>query len=164
MKNKWILVAVIALGIFTLAAQCDKEKVNTEKNNLPELTITLDQTAWFCMNECRYNFTFREETVVTQRFDAPNDENPLWVCERKANSANWQAIVKALDLDALAQTEATIGCPGCADEPIETLKVTTGDFSHEVRMNMGTEVPGIQDLLNVLRDQSENFKNRNNCQ
>lgn len=165
MKNKLLLfVTFLALALITQASKCDKEKITTGKNNLPELSITLDQTAWFCAGECRYNFVFQEEQATTSRFDRPNDETPLWTCSRPLTSQKWNAILKVLDLDALADTEATIGCPGCADEPIETLTVNTGDQTYEVRMNMNAEVPSIQPLLDELRRQAESLKDRKNCQ
>lgn len=164
MKNNLFFLSMILLGILTQSSQCDKENVKTEKSNLAELTITLDQTAWFCPGNCRYNFVFQEGSVTTRRFDKPNDETPLWTCNRSLSSGNWQDIVAALDIDNLVDTEETIGCPGCADAPIETLRVESGDFSKEVRMNMGEDVPSIQALLNELREQAEGLKSQDNCQ
>lgn len=164
MRNNFFLLASIVLALFTLSSQCQKENVTAEKSNLTELKINLDQTAWFCANNCRYNFSFQEDFVTTRRYNTPNDENPIWTCTRPLSAQQWKAITDALDLEKLAATDATIGCPGCADEAIETLKVTTGQFSHEVRMNMLTEVPAIQDLLDELRGQAENYKDQDNCQ
>jgi hypothetical protein len=164
MKNNLFLLGILLLSIFTQSSQCEKEKVTTEKSNLSELSITLDQTAWFCAGDCRFNFVFQEGNVTTRRFDKPNDETPLWTCSRTLSSKNWQAIVNALDIDNLIDTEETIGCPGCADAPIETLRVENGDFSKEVRMNQGETVPSIQPLLDELREQAESFKSQKNCQ
>jgi hypothetical protein len=164
MKNNLFFLIMVSLAMLTQSSQCKKDDLTTEKSNLTALTITLDQTAWFCAGNCRYNFVFREGEVITSRYDKPNDETPLWVCERNLSGADWQDIVAALDIDNLIDTEETIGCPGCADAPIETLKVENGDFAKEVRMNMGEEVPSIQPLLEELREQAEGYKNQNNCQ
>jgi hypothetical protein len=163
MKNNLILFAFVLLGFLTMSSQCKKEKLENEKN-LSELVISLDQTAWFCAGNCRYNFTFTEGEVITRRYDAPNDENPLWICTRKLSDSDWQSLVGALDKDALAQVEETIGCPGCADEPVETLKVTSDQYEHAVKMNMGTEVPAIQSLLSELRTRVESYKDQEDCE
>lgn len=155
---------ILVLSILTQSSQCEKEKVSTEKSDLAELAITLDQTAWFCADNCRYNFVFREGEVVTRRFSKPNDETPLWTCNRTLSGKDWQAIVEALDIDNLIDTEETIGCPGCADAPIETVRVESGDFAKEVRMNQGESVPSIQPLLDEIRAQAEELKNQENCQ
>lgn len=164
MKNNLFLMSILLLAILTQSSQCEKEDLNPEKSNLAELTITLDQTAWFCAGECRYNFVFQEGLVITSRYDKPNDETPLWICDRSLSATDWQTIRTALDLDNLVDTEETIGCPGCADAPIETLEVVNGDFSRSVSMNMGEDVPSIQPLLDVLRAEAEGYKNQDNCQ
>lgn len=164
MKNNLFFLGILLLSMLTQSSQCEKEKITTEKSNLTELIITLDQTAWFCAGNCRYNFVFQEDKVTTRRFDRPNDETPLWTCSRNLSSQNWRDIVNVLDLDNLVDTEETIGCPGCADAPIETLTVENGDFSKEVRMNQGEKVASIQALLDELRDQAESFKSQENCQ
>ena len=164
MKNRIIFPAIILLALFTLSTKCEKEQASPEKSNLAELQVNLDQTAWFCLDNCRYNFTFLEGSVTTRRYNAPNDENPLWTCTRSLSQSDWQSLLGALDLNTLAQTEATIGCPGCADEPVETLLVKQADFSHEVRMNVQAEVPAIQGLLDELRGLAENYKSQENCQ
>ena len=164
MKNKLILLTTLFVALITLSSQCNKEKIATENEELTALEINLDQTAWFCQSNCRYNFAFSEGNVTVKRYDKPNDEQPLWQCDRKLPSADWQAILKVLDIDALAQVEETIGCPGCADAPIETLKVTTGQFSKEVRMEVQDKVPAIQDFLDELRVQAEEYRAQENCQ
>lgn len=163
MKNNLILFAFVLLGFLTMSTQCEKEKVSKEKS-LSELVITLDQTAWFCAGNCRYNFTFTDGEVITKRYDAPNDETPLWTCTRKFAAADWQKLAEALDKDAFGQVEETIGCPGCADEAIETVTVRDASFEHAVRMNVGTEVSAIQPFLEELRTQAEAYKEQNNCE
>lgn len=163
MKNNLILLSTLLLSLLTLSSQCEKNKLSTSKSNLVDLVITLDQTTWFCAGNCRYNFVFQDQMVTIRRYDAPIDETPLWTCTRSLSSQDWAAILEVLDLDGLAQTEATIGCPGCADETIETLRVESGDFSQEVRMNRHTTVLSIQPLLDELRAQAESLKDQGNC-
>lgn len=164
MKNNLFLVCLFALALVTQSSKCEKEDLTTEKSNLAELTITLDQTAWFCADDCRYNFVFKTGSVTTSHFDMPNAETPVWTCTRNLSDENWNAIVKALDIDNLIDTEETIGCPGCADAPIETVTVESGDFEKSVRMNMMETVPSIQPLLDELRAQAENYKDQDGCQ
>ena len=164
MKSKFLLPTLFMLAIVSLSSQCEKESVSPEKAQLGELEISLDQTAWFCISNCGYNFSFQEGSVLTRRFDAPNDDTPLWECKRILPDSDWNAILSVIDLDALSQTAETIGCPGCADEPIETLRVTNGDFTREIRMNVMEEVPAIQALLDELRSQADQYKNQEDCQ
>ncbi|MEZ4991068.1 MAG: hypothetical protein R2824_11675 [Saprospiraceae bacterium] len=163
MKNNLILFTLVLLGFFTMSSQCKKEQLGNEKN-FSELVISLDQTAWFCAEKCRYNFTFTDGQVTTERYNAPNDETPLWTCTRKLAAADWQKLVATFDKDALSGVEETIGCPGCADEPIETVKVSTAQFEHAVRMNIGTAIPAVQPLLDELRSQAEAYKDQENCE
>lgn len=163
MKNNLILFALVLAGFLTMATQCEKEKISKEKS-LSELTITLDQTAWYCAETCRYNFTFTDGEVITRRYNAPIDTVPLWTCARTLASADWKQLVEALDKEAFGQVDETIGCPGCADEPIETITVQDASFEHAVRMNVGTEVSAIQPLLKELRTQAEAYKEQNNCE
>lgn len=163
MKNNLFFLGMLLLTLITQSSQCEKDQISTEKSNLAELTVTLDQTAWFCADNCRYNFTFEDGTVTTRRYNKPNDEAPLWTCSRSLSAKQWNAIVEALDIDNLIDTEETIGCPGCADAPIETLRVENGDFAKEVRMNQGEDVPSIQPLLDELRKQAEGFRSQDNC-
>lgn len=164
MKKQFLSAAILLIGLLTMATRCQKADVDDpNKNQLSEVEITLDRTAFFCAGNCRTVVMFEEGEALTGHYDKPNDEDPLWECRRNLTDKQWRAILDALDMDALAKTEATIGCPGCADEPIETLKVNDGEKSYEIRMNQGAEVPTIQKLLNELRPLAEAFSTEENC-
>lgn len=164
MKKQFAFVALLLLGLLTTSSRCQKSDVDDlNKDQSSEVQIILDRTAYFCAERCRTQYLFEDGQVLTSHFDRPNDEDPRWECRRNLPAKQWQSILDALDMNALSSTDPTIGCPGCADEPIETLVVSNGEKNFEIRMNQGAEVPSIQALLDVLRPLADQYSTENNC-
>lgn len=161
MKVNWLFF--LSLALLPLLSTCEKEQ-NAGEKNIPGLTITWERASGFCISECRLEIRFSEGQVLTRQFDRPGDNTPKWTCQRPLPSTQWSDLTGSFNKNAFSGLGPSIGCPGCADEPIETIRVSDGSETLEVRFNAGTEVPQIQSFLNELREKAALYDEETNCE
>ena len=59
-------------------------------------------------------------------------------------------VVEQLDWAAFQALPSTLGCPGCADGPIETITISNGNISKTITLEGGMQVKEIQSFLDTV--------------
>jgi hypothetical protein len=67
------------------------------------------------------------------------------------SSAEWDALIRALDRRAIETLPDTVGCPDCADGGAESLAVVGADWQKRVIFEHGARMPELQPLLDRVR-------------
>jgi hypothetical protein len=85
------------------------------------------------------------------RFFEENTEFPLIIKEVSFSESDWNELIDMVDFEEFSLLPDRVGCPGCADAPIEWIEITSGNKTKKIEFEHGDEIPEIKELALALQ-------------
>lgn len=131
---------------------------------LDEETVAIDfsikygTTCGWCAGE-EY-ITISDSEILYERNIPCGGEKGLTKKSRKLDSAEWNTILESFEYE-LFKTLDYNECNVCADGCDEIIKISDGDFVHEIRYSPAENVEGMEDLREILSNIMEEMRAMN---
>lgn len=119
--------------------------------------IKTGTSAGHCIGYCAKEFTITSDRIVlTQNGrDFVSDE---WsdllekTNESQMSQTEWNELVGLIDFNQFSSLPDKIGCPGCADAPVEWIEISLDGKTKRIEFENGDKIPEISDLMDALRE------------
>jgi hypothetical protein len=123
------------------------------KNNDTKIIRVVHGTSFghcrgYCIKEETYSK--KEQQYEKRGWDANQTKALSWEFETKKQE--FESLVKRIDLAKFNELDSIIGCPDCADAGAEYLIIETKTGSRKVVFDAYSSPPGIEALLDYLRE------------
>lgn len=112
----------------------------------------------FCAGYCINELTIVGTDVDFIAKGNPQLEIPERLLEGTITTAEYQALIDAIDMEALFALDDVIGCPDCADGGAEWIEVTNNEGVRKVTFEYNAEIPQIRPLLDKVRVIRKRFR------
>src|SRR5579859_5835912 len=129
MHRQLCSVALFALmaGIGSSTAQQPTQTTRSSKP-LHVTSIALAQVSDWCDGYCSIRLVVSDENaVLTMSAINEKDKYPELIVKSDISAKRWKSLTQAVDRQALLALPDVVGCPGCADQPIEAIEVHFSD-------------------------------------
>ncbi|NJK77742.1 MAG: hypothetical protein HC944_01515 [Nanoarchaeota archaeon] len=122
-----------------------------------KLTITTGTNAGHCIGYCAKEFTITPTNIVYSQtgHDFVSDEwldLPEKTKVTKFSQAQWDELVGLIDFKKFNSLPDKIGCPGCADAPVEWIEISYNGKTKKIEFESADKIPQIADLITVLQE------------
>ncbi|MGI0056043.1 MAG: hypothetical protein ACREAK_01580, partial [Nitrosarchaeum sp.] len=113
--------------------------------------------AGHCIGYCTKEFTITSEKIVASEtgHEFVSDtwkDLPEKTKETSISQKEWNALVKLIDFQKFNALPDRIGCPGCADAPVEWIEISYGHTTKKIEFENGDLIPEIDNLRQVLQE------------
>ena len=111
-----------------------------------------------CYGYCSYVLSVERGTAVLQAYSQGEDKQkcPDLKVSADLSETHWKELTESIDRDSLLSLPRKIGCPGCVDEPVESIEVRFSDHAKtEIYYNAGGapgELEGLSQKLTALKE------------
>lgn len=116
----------------------------------PRVTpILFSRSSGMCYGYCSAELEAEpgEATLLTQSWEKDKNECPDLKVRADLSDKHWKELIQLIDREALFGLPDRIGCPGCADEVIESVEARFSNHTKKaVRYNLGNAPKEIQAL------------------
>ncbi|GAB3766213.1 hypothetical protein [Spirosoma pomorum] len=150
------LLAII-LVMALLADRCTGSV--TETVNPDNVVVRTGTSFGMCVGYCNQDYVVQGSTItLTQRINGDPRQRPTKTCQFSLDAGVQKQLLAMINLTQFKQQPATIGCPDCADGGAEYIEVQVGEQKHRVTFDYGRTIPGFEPLVDLLRQQRNQFK------
>ncbi|BDQ31507.1 hypothetical protein NZNM25_05030 [Nitrosopumilus zosterae] len=113
--------------------------------------------AGHCIGYCAKEFLITPDKIIFSQNgrDFVSDEwsdLPEKTKEFTLSQAEWSGLVDLINFDQFRSLPDKIGCPGCADAPVEWIEISYDDKTKRIEFENGDEIPELSELIVVLRE------------
>ena len=109
--------------------------------------IKTGTSAGFCLGYCSKEFVITPEKITyTQSGRDVTDITK----EIPFSKSAWSDLVALVDFKQFNSLPDNIGCPGCADAPVEFIEITKGDITKRIHFEVIGDAPEIKELIMAL--------------
>lgn len=146
-----LLLAVVGIG----ACANMKEKSTATSNEIVSIThgISYGHCRGYCTTELVLEPNLAQFTRSSRdAINYPEDKK-----YRPVLPENWKNINASFDQEKWNAMDSIIGCPDCADGGAEYLIITTKSGSKKVTIEAGSEFPGLEDMVKIIRTLRSEF-------
>jgi hypothetical protein len=155
MKN--LLIFTFVLSLF-LISSCTQENLRSEASvSLENLTIKSGQSFGFCVGKCYSEIAIKGKkvTLLVKETSSKGNSNIKneYTFTDELTDAQVSAISSAFDLTKINAKPDVIGCPDCADGGAEWIAIEQGESVKKVTFEYGKDVPELEKLVNLLRNE-----------
>jgi hypothetical protein len=156
MKN----IFAIFLLIF-LVSSCDFISPESKsKADLSNITIKSGQSFGFCVGKCHTEMTIKGQNVEfflkERNFETGVLENKEYTYNEVLTKEKLDKISNLIEVEKFFKLDEVFGCPDCADGGSEWIEITTSDDkTKKVTFEFGRNVPEIEKLIKLLREERE---------
>lgn len=107
----------------------------------------------FCAEQpCSYQEVLINKSKIKTSSHSGGEDGYVNISEYPPYS-QYDDMVELLDWEAFKALDETLGCPGCADGPIETITISDGKGTTKtVKMEAGMQIEGLNEFLQSLRN------------
>ena len=149
--KRLIIGAFIVASVGMMLSACAMEETAMPADQ-SKLQIRTGVYRGECFGYCREEMTVTRSRLVHKKVAYPPDvTQPDIVKEQAIKVAEWNALVKNLDLDAFWRLPRMIGEPDAADQGGEWVEITRGDKTKRVDFEAEARIPEIEMFLERLR-------------
>lgn len=121
---------------------------NPDQNQTP-LLIKTGTTSGFCIGYCSKEFVISSENIVyTQSGRDVSDRTK----EFPFSESSWDRLIDLVDFQKFQSLPDKIGCPGCADAPVEWIEISYDDKTKKIEFEKGDNIPEIKELILTLQE------------
>lgn len=111
--------------------------------------------AGFCLGYCSKEFVITDEKITytsSGRYSGiDSSDHPEITKEIPFSNDDWNNLVALVDFEEFRLLPNKIGCPGCADAPVEWIEITHGDEIKKIEFERGDEIPEIKEIVLALQ-------------
>ena len=115
--------------------------------------IKTGTNAGFCIGYCMKEFVITPERITYTngaRTFEENTEFPLIIKELPFSKSEWNELIDLVDFEEFNSLPDRIGCPGCADAPVQWIEIASGSKAKKIEFENGDEPPEIKELVLAL--------------
>lgn len=128
--------------------------------DLSALSIKSGQSFGFCVGKCHTEMTIKGQNVeflVKERnFETGVLENKEYTYNEVLTKEKLDKISNLIEVEKFFKLDEVYGCPDCADGGSEWIEITTSDDkTKKVTFEFGRNVPEIEKLIKLLREERE---------
>ena len=145
-KISWVILLVIIA--WTIPGTPQPPPKGAARVVSIEQTISSGMCIGYCIFELRITgtkVTYRERPFPENRKSIPDKR-----IKDKITKEEWDQLLGSFDIAGFRSMPDTIGCPGCVDEPIQTIEISFSDGSKKSVFSNAGGLPGITDLTAKL--------------
>ena len=147
---------VVFLLVLVTFGRCTQNKAVPAEVQSDTLIIRTGTSFGFCVGYCQKEYVFNETGVtLTQTSRSPTES--VKTCQTTGSQADWNTLKAAANVTLFSKQPERIGCPDCADGGAEFIELQTGDQKHRVTFEFGKTIPGLEPLVDALRNQRNQF-------
>ena len=103
----------------------------------------------FCVGYCFKEFVITPEKIIY--LQSGRDVSEI-TKEIPFSKSSWNELLSVVDFEKFKSLPDNIGCPGCADAPIEWIEITKGDITKKIQFEVIDDAPEIKELILTLYD------------
>ena len=119
-----------------------------DDQNLIQPVIKTGTNVGFCIGYCSKEFVITPEKIIyTQGGHDVTDK----IKNLPFSKSSWNELTDLIDFKKFSSLPDRIGCPGCADAPVEWIEITYGDKTKKIEFEHGDEIPEIKKLILTLQ-------------
>lgn len=137
-KRGWVSNIIIAVQSKDLSDK-DQSKIQP--------VIKTGTDALFCLGYCFKEFVITPEKIVY--IQSGRDVTEI-TKEISFSKSDWDELVSLVDFQQFNSLPDNIGCPGCADAPIEWIEISNVDNTKRIQYEVVGDVPEIKQLILAL--------------
>ena len=115
--------------------------------------IKTGTNAGFCIGYCSKEFVITPEKIIytnNGRYSGDENSDPPQIT-KEIPFSDWNELVDLVDFKKFSSLPDRIGCPGCADAPVEWIEITYGDKTKKIEFERGDEIPEIKEIVLALQ-------------
>ena len=135
-KRDWVSDIIKAVQSRDLSDQGDIKPV-----------IKTGTSAGFCLGYCSKEFVITPEKITY--IQSGRDVTDI-TKEIPFSKSSWNSLVTKVDFKKFNSLPDSIGCPGCADAPVEFIEITKGDTTKRIHFEVIGDAPEIKELIMAL--------------
>lgn len=155
-KRNWVS------NIIKAVQSTDHSETDHDQNIIP--VIKTGTNSGFCLGYCSKEFIITPEKIV---YIQSGREVPDKTKEISFSTETWTELKNLVDFQKFNLLPDKIGCPGCADAPVEWIEIASADKIKRIEFEKGDNIPEIYKLLleiQTIRNQIESLiENFNDC-
>ena len=102
----------------------------------------------FCIGYCSKEFTITPEKII---YTQSGREVPSKTEHIPFSKSAWNELTGLVDFQKFYSLPDRIGCPGCADAPVEWIEIKDGDKTKKIEFENGDNIPEIKKLILALQ-------------
>jgi len=102
----------------------------------------------FCLGYCSKEFIITPEKII---YTQSGREVPDKIKHIPFSKASWIELTALVDFQKFNSLPNRIGCPGCADAPVEWIEIEYGDKTKKIEFEKGDNIPEIKKLILALQ-------------
>jgi hypothetical protein len=140
-KRGWVSDIIIAVQSQDLSDNKDQSDFQP--------VIKTGTDALFCLGYCFKEFVITPEKIMYTQ--SGRDVNEI-TKEISFSKSDWNELVSLIDFQKFNSLPDNIGCPGCADAPIEWIEISNEDNTKKIQYEVVDDVPEIKQLILALHE------------
>jgi len=109
--------------------------------------IKTGTNAGFCLGYCSKEFVITPEKIIYTQGGRDVSEITK---EIPFSKSAWNNLVTLVDFKKFNSLPDSIGCPGCADAPVEFIEIVKGDITKRIQFEVVDDAPEIKELILAL--------------
>ena len=119
----------------------------------PQYSISTGTYSGFCVGYCSTSFTITPEQIIILKTGATG-EGPLLdqATQAQFSEKDWNRIVDSIDFQKFVTLPNKIGCPGCADAPVNWIEISDGNQTKKIEYENQDDIPEIKQLRTILEE------------
>ncbi|EGG42145.1 Hypothetical protein Nlim_0984 [Candidatus Nitrosarchaeum limnium SFB1] len=119
-----------------------------DQNQTIQPVIKTGTNSGHCIGYCSKEFIITPEKITyTESGRDVSDKTK----DIPFSKSNWNELVDLIDVQKFNSLPDRIGCPGCADAPVEWIEITFGNKTKRIEFENGDDIPEINKLISVLQ-------------
>jgi hypothetical protein len=113
--------------------------------------------AGYCIGYCTKEFTINPEKIIFSQ-NGREFVSEEWTDlvektkETQLSQSEWDKLIDLIDFQKFNSLPDRIGCPGCADAPVEWIEISSGDTTKKIEFENGDAIPEIKNLIQALQE------------
>ncbi|MBI9053211.1 MAG: hypothetical protein JEY96_05305 [Bacteroidales bacterium] len=157
--NKLLMKVLGLFLIVTIYVSCEELSEEDLIYNSEVISIEYGKSFGECNGYCDFSLTLTENTLnykvssFTNAVQYPEISRTIEI-----DSIIWLELREKVDFLLFRNLNEVIGCPDCADEGAEWVKLETRDISHKVTFEYENEPEEIEDLVDGLRELMDEYE------
>lgn len=113
--------------------------------------------AGYCIGYCTKEFTITPEKIIYSQ-NGRDFVSGEWsdLLEKtkvtQLSQSDWNNLIDLIDFREFNSLPDQIGCPGCADAPVEWIEISYGDKTKKIQFEHDDKIPEISELIMALHE------------
>jgi hypothetical protein len=113
--------------------------------------------AGHCLGYCAKEFIITHDKIIFTQ-NGHNFVSDEWsdllekTKESQPSQTEWNELTDLIDFDQFSSLPDKIGCPGCADAPVEWIEISLDGKTKRIEFENGDKIPEISKLIDVLQE------------